>query len=282
MSIFTSKKTKWRKSIQDHQDSRGEFNQLSATMGQKPAEAYLETIYDWAGDSKMKIDTLKPDMISDFIKMERENVVSKRQYVTSLVSETKSGNLGTILNANLRPEMDYYKNRAGTGLAARKLAIDKAANWICGSYVAALGSTRALLEEYIPTNPGQHGKAGAALGRTPDSIRKVHKKAVLNAPAYRFNYLGGAVKYPSTVGAKCLMEELFQLTAGTNVWPQFGDAHWESIAMFYLVSLVTIQAFSDGNKRAGHLAYAIVLIKGTHTFKAPTAAKESELFRMNG
>ena len=40
--------------------------------------------------------------------------------------------------------------------------------------------------------------------------------------------------------------------------------------------------FSDGNKRAGHLAYAIVLIKGTHDFKAPTSALESQLFRMNG
>jgi hypothetical protein len=113
-------------------------------------------------------------------------------------------------------------------------------------------------------------------------MRKIHKRAVPSAPAYRFNYLAGDVKYPSTVGAKVLLEDVFALTAGTNVWPAFGDASWESIAMFYLVSIVTIQAFSDGNKRAGHLAYAIVLIKGTHNFKAPTTAKESELFRMNG
>jgi hypothetical protein len=31
-----------------------------------------------------------------------------------------------------------------------------------------------------------------------------------------------------------------------------------------------------------HLAYAIVLIKNTHTFLAPTAARENQLFRMNG
>ena len=30
------------------------------------------------------------------------------------------------------------------------------------------------------------------------------------------------------------------------------------------------------------IAYAIVLIKGTHDFKTPTSAKETELFRMNG
>jgi hypothetical protein len=107
---------------------------------------------------------------------------------------------------------------------------------------------------------------------------------VLNPPAYRFNYLGGDVRYPSTVGAGVLLEELFQLTAGCGptAWPPFGDNRWEGIAMFYLASLVTIQAFSDGNKRAGHLAYAIVLIKGTHAFKAPTTAHENALFRMNG
>jgi hypothetical protein len=221
-------------------------------------------------------------MISDFIKKERENVVAKRQYVNSLVPQTSSGALGTILNANLRPEPDYYKNPKGGGLAGRDLAIDKAANWICGGYVAGLPAMRSLLGDYIPKNQGHHGKMGAALGRTPAHLRKVHKKAVPNPPPFRFNYLAGDVKYPSTVGANVLLEELFQLTAGTNDWPIFGDTHWESIAMFYLVTVVTIQAFSDGNKRAGHLAYAMVLIKGTHTFKAPTSAKESELFRMNG
>ena len=79
-----------------------------------------------------------------------------------------------------------------------------------------------------------------------------------------------------------LLDHIIGLTAGTNSWPAFGDAHWESIAMFYLTSIVHVQGFSDGNKRTGHLAYAIVLIKGTHGFKVPTTAKESELFRMNG
>ena len=113
-------------------------------------------------------------------------------------------------------------------------------------------------------------------------MKRIHRKAVPGAPPFRFNYLAGDVKYPSTVGAASLLDEIFRVTAGQQVWPAFGDTHWESIAMFYLVSLVTVQAFSDGNKRAGHLAYAIVLIKGTHDFKVPTSAKESELFRMNG
>lgn len=282
MSIFTSKKAKWRQSIEQHNNSRVEFNQLSHTIGREHAKKFVELIYEWAGNSGMNIATLTPDIVSDFIRKERENVTSKRQYVGSLVPQTSSGALGGILNANLRADADYYNNPLGHGLAGRDLAIDKAANWICGGFVAGIPATRALLAQYIPTQGGHHGKAGAALGRTSEHMRKIHKRAVPNAPAYRFNYLAGDVKYPSTVGANVLLGDVFALTAGTNVWPAFGDAAWESIAMFYLVSIVTIQAFSDGNKRAGHLAYAIVLIKGTHNFKAPTTAKESELFRMNG
>jgi hypothetical protein len=52
--------------------------------------------------------------------------------------------------------------------------------------------------------------------------------------------------------------------------------------MFYLSSLVTIQAFSDGNKRAGPMAHAIVPIKGTHAFEAATGAIENTLFKMKG
>jgi hypothetical protein len=51
MSPFTSKKTKWRREIEGHTDSRGEFNQLSQTIGKENAKAFLELIYDWASDS---------------------------------------------------------------------------------------------------------------------------------------------------------------------------------------------------------------------------------------
>jgi hypothetical protein len=284
MSIFTSKKVTWRRGIQEHRDSRAEFRQLAQSIGRPKAKLFLELIYDWSVASHIQLTMLTPDMVSDFMKKERENVTFRRQYVNSLVPLCASGSLGTTLNNNLRATGDYYKNPSGVGLAGRDLAIDQAANWICGGFVAGLPATRALLKEYIPTQQGHHGKAGAALGRTSGPICKIHKKAVTNAPAYRFNYMAGDVKYPSTVGASVLLDEIFALTAGCadRTWPAFGDAKWESIAMFYLISIVTIQAFSDGNKRAGHFAYAIVLIKGTHAFKAPTSAKETELFRMNG
>jgi hypothetical protein len=284
MGIFTSKVVTWRRGMQTNNDSRLEFDHLGRTIGREKAKVFLETIYDkWVNGFKYDIKNLKADMVAQFMKSERENYVSRNQYVDSLVPRTRSGELKTILNANLRPATDYYKNPARNGLAGRDLAIDQAANWVCGSYVAGLPATRAVLEHYVPARAGAQGPMGYALGRTPDELKKMFKKitAGQNIGPYRINLMGG-VKYPSTVGAGVLLDNIFALTAGTNSWPAFGDTHWESIAMFYLISIVHVQGFTDANKRTGHMAYAIVLIKGTHTFKVPTTAKESELFKMNG
>lgn len=280
MSIFTSKKVAWRRSIQTHAGSRSEFDQLDRTIGRPGAKEFVETVYDkWMSNKGYKIEDLKPDLAALFIKAERETYTNRKHYVDSLVPQTASGALGTVLNANVRDVADYYKNPLRGGMKGRDLAIDQAANWICGGYTAALPNTRAVLEQYIPATGGHHGPMGYALGRTPEHLRKIYKRIVPNAAPYRLNMQ--PVKYPSTVGGGLLLDYIFSLTAGTNVWPSFGDKHWESIAMFYLVSIVHVQGFSDGNKRTGHMAYAIAMIKGTHTFKAPTSAKENELFRMN-
>lgn len=284
MSLFTSKKVEWRRRMQNDPKSRGEFDQLDATLGRDHAKDFLELVYDkWLNGFKYKIDDLKADTVAQFMKTERENYLARKQYVDALVPQTRSGGLKTILNAHLRPTADYYKTPRLPGLAGRDLAIDQAANWVCGSFVAGLPATRALLERYIPARGGDHGPMGFALGRTADPLRKLFQRMTTgqNIAPYRINLMGGA-KYPSTVGGGVLLDYILGLTAGTDSWPAFGDAHWESIAMFYLVSIVHVQGFTDANKRTGHMAYAIVLIKGTHQFKVPTTAKESELFRMNG
>ena len=88
--------------------------------------------------------------------------------------------------------------------------------------------------------------------------------------------------YPSTAGAGFLFDELFTIVTGQNVWPPFGDGHWDSIAAFYLGSIGTIQVFPDGNKRMSRFAYSVLLIKGTHAFKAPTDTFCMGLYRMKG
>jgi len=281
MDLFTSKAVLWRRRIQNDNASRLAYQQLSATIGEPQAKKFLETVYDkWVNVLKDKIDYLAPDTCSQFMQQERENFTNCMQYVNSLFPQANDGTLGTILNANLRNDNNYYTHPTpGFEMTLRNLAIDQAANWVCGDFVAAIPKTRRLLEHYIPRNPAHHGETGnPALGTTPHHLRKIFKRAVRGVAPYRIVFK--PVKYPSTVGGSVALERIFDLTSGMNVWPAFGDALWDSIAMFYLVSIVHVQAFPDGNKRTGHLAYAIVLIKGTHTFKAPTTAKEKELFRM--
>ncbi len=282
MGLFTSSKVTWRRGIQTHADSRAEFDQLERTLGRDLAKAFLEMVYDkWVNGLKYPVKSLDAKTAALFMKTERENYGARKLYVDSLVQQSASGALKTTLNAHIRPTPDYYKNPKGGVLTGRDLAIDQAANWVCGTYVPALPNTRAILEKYIPVNSGHGGPMGNALGRTTKHLYDVFKSAVQNPAAYRVNLQGG-VKYPSTVGGGLLLEYIIGLTSGTNSWPAFGDAKWEDIAMFYLVSIVHVQGFPDGNKRTAHLAYAIVLIKGTHAFKVPTVAKESELFKMNG
>jgi hypothetical protein len=55
----------------------------------------------------------------------------------------------------------------------------------------------------------------------------------------------------------------------------------DSIALFYLASLVSVHRFADGNKRADHAAYAICMSKNNHYFKAPTLELENRLTRMS-
>src|SRR6185312_1787898 len=127
----------WRRGIQAHVDSRGEFGQLERLIGRENAKRFLETVYDkWT--QNFKIDTLKASDTAMFMKTERENFTNRKQYVDSLVPQCNSGALGTVLNANLRAVGDYYKNPSGGVLAGRALAIDQAANWICGNYTAGL------------------------------------------------------------------------------------------------------------------------------------------------
>lgn len=285
MSMFDSKKVTWRKGVAKHATTATRYRELEQTYGEKRTKEYVELMYTKAKDQNNDIllDGSKGSMsvVDILLKGERDAVLQRRQFYQAYMADAKSGQLGRDLDNNLRDVNDYYKSKKATGLTGRNLAVDQAANWICGDYVAALPGTRTLLEEYIPVNQGQHGKLGPCLGPSPDALWKVHKRLVPGVAPTRLatKFVN---KYPSTVGAGYLFDELYLLVSGQKVWPPFGDAHWASIAPFYLGSIGTIQVFPDGNKRMSRFAYSVVLIKGTHTFKAPTDTYALSLYRMQG
>jgi hypothetical protein len=285
MSIFDSKKVAWRKGVANNTDTSTRYRELEQTYGEKRTKEYVELMYTKAKDqnNNLLLDGSKGSMavVAALLKGERDAVLQRRGFYQGYMTEAKSGQLGRDVDNNLRDVNDYYKNKKANGLTGRNLAVDQAANWLCGDYTAALPSTRTLLEEYIPAVQGHHGKLGPCLGTSTDALWKVHKRLVPGCLPTRLatKFIN---KYPSTVGAGYLFEELYLMVSGQRVWPNFGDAHWLSIATFYLGSIGTIQVFPDGNKRMSRFAYSVVLIKGTHTFKAPTDAHALSLYRMQG
>jgi hypothetical protein len=218
--------------------------------------------------------------MAGFMKQEVETFLARKQYLDSLMRQAASGHLGTLLNENIRDAGDYYDDPLIEGLDGRELAIDQAANWICsadnGKWRHMIPSTRLLLVDHIPVNPGDGGVMGRALGPTDQNLRELHRTIAPEATLYRFSRNASA--HPSSVGGDKLLGYLFLLTSGLE-WPGFGDPRWDSFAMFYLTAIAHSRAFADGNKRIAHLAYAIVLIKNTHAFKAPSEALEHWLTR---
>ena len=286
MSIFDSKKVAWRKKVQTATKSKTEFEELERLYGSPLAKEFVELIHTKAHEQNNTgiLDTTPAisDIIPLLMTVEKTSVLKRRGFYQGYMTDAKSGNLGIQLNADISPVNDYYKNPGTRGATGRELAIDQAANWICGTYVAALPSTRALLSEYIPANSAAHGKFGPCLGKTSAELWKVHKRLVPGLPSQTRLSTKMTPTYPSTVGAGFLFDELFTMVTGQHVWPPFGDAHWDSIAAFYLGSIGTIQVFPDGNKRMSRFAYSVLLIKGTHAFKAPTDTFCMGLYRMKG
>jgi hypothetical protein len=45
MSLFTSKKVEWRRTMQTRAQSSGQFNQLDATLGRDHAKKFLDLVY---------------------------------------------------------------------------------------------------------------------------------------------------------------------------------------------------------------------------------------------
>jgi hypothetical protein len=256
-----------------------QYGQLVRALDPVYAELFLDLVADQAVlMNRGSLDMLPPADMAKFIEHELEAFRSRRQYVNTLMRQMDTGHLGTLLNNSLRPESDYYKNALVAGQSGRDLAIDQAANWICGSYAAALPLTRHLLNHYIPLGRGHAGVMGdRALGPTERHLRDIHPQVAPDSNRFR---LGKDAPYPSSLGGSKLLTYIFQLSSLTN-WPPVGSPRWDSVAMFYLASIVHVQAFGDGNKRVGHFAYSIVLIKNTHSFKAPSVALENWLARMD-
>ncbi|QDT14262.1 hypothetical protein [Alienimonas californiensis] len=278
MGLFTSDKVKWRRSIRDDRTAGPKFERLARSVGRPTAKKFLELVYDKAKSNKMDVNSsIIKDFAGDFCDWEREAVEARWQYITSLIPRVQSDELTRLLNDNVRDPNDYQTGGAG-GATVRERAIDKATHWLCGDYAPARPAAKALLEQYIPAHGD--GPAGPSLGRNMDHLKRIHQRLAPNVAPERMVYFAQRTAYPSTVGGRYLVERMFQTVSNPVGRPAVGNDRWKGIAMFYMAAIVTAQAFTDANKRAGHAAYAIILIKGLGDFHAPTVRVENALFQM--
>jgi hypothetical protein len=201
---------------------------------------------------------------------ECDQIRQKRTYMVDLLQAAQAGKLRARLEQMTEPEVNYATLYRGPQHAPQAREIAKAAGWV-GRSMHGEGPRLAgeLLTRHVLTEP-----AGAALGRTPELLDRIHAQIVPDAPKARSP--NPATAYPSSIGGRYLLELIFELTAGTE-WPGRGDEHWIDVALFYLGAVTTVQGYPDGNKRIGRLAYAITLLKGSRPFVAPSLPLEADL-----
>jgi hypothetical protein len=123
------------------------------------------------------------------------------------------------------------------------------------------------------------------LGQDDTILRDIFRNVVVNSadkppPAWRGPiFTDPTVKYPSSIGGSFLLRWMMKMTGG-GFLPKKGDERWVDLALFYLGAIITVQAFSDGNKRVARTAYALLMVNGGVEFRAPSVKFENDLAQM--
>ncbi len=271
------------------------FQALQRTIGEAKANALSSLVFDrqviqTGGGNQIR---LPGSMVADYpgnidliFRREVEQIQSKKFYVGYLLGMAREGGLRDKLANSLEPEGNYYTNwnyrpswqnpdnyPLNIGAARSQRSLVRAYHWICRTWQGSgRNSVLSALTEYVSMRQDL-----VALGPDTRVLDDIYRKVVLNPPAYRAPNV--QTTYPSSIGGRYLLEWIFCQMANFP-YPPVGDPLWDDLALFFLGAIVTVQAFTDGNKRVGRIAYAIVLLKGGRPFKAPSVTLENELYHM--
>jgi hypothetical protein len=264
------------------QGSRG-FNCLVEDIGLEKAELVVDLIFDTQvreTNPNERYILASGDQaaysahIDKQLETESKQIREKRNYATSLLKATMAGRLRSNLAEMAEPEENYTVVRKLPRIGTRERDIVLASDWITSSFRAeGVEAVRDCLTNHVLTNP-----SGIALGRIPDElIDKVHAEVVADAPKVRSP--NSATAYPSSIGGRFLLEQVFKWTSRI-IWPGPGEEIWQDVALFYLGAIASVQGYADGNKRAARMAYAITLLKAELPFIAPNMSLQSALVQM--
>jgi len=206
------------------------------------------------------------------------------QYARGLKTEAANGRLYTRLQNDQEPLNSYYRprlpaRRGAPALPPRRHNDDyyKAMAWLTWG---VQGATRPFwtnferLHKLDGTNP---------FGPDDTLLRGAWTQMVTNPPALRgWNAASLMVPYPSNIGGAAAVNWILGDLDNNVTLPAQGNTLWYDYALYLFGSIVSAQGFTDGNKRAGRMAYALMLLSGAVPFIAPKNNLGAELAAMNG
>ena len=264
------------------QGSRG-FKDLVENIGTPKAELIVDLMFDAQlretnpDDRYIQVSSDKSAysaQIGTQLETENSQINEKRDYVTSLLKATMAGRLRSNLAEMSEPESHYSEMRKLPGAGTKQREIALACDWIASSLRGeGKDAIHQCLTSHVLTHP-----SGLALGRNPEEmLDKIHTEVVADAPKVRSP--NSATAYPSSIGGRVLLEQVFKWTSRI-IWPGPGEEIWQDVALFYLGAIATVQGYADGNKRVARMAYAITLLKADIPFIAPNMSLQSALVQM--
>ena len=265
------------------QETEG-YRRLATETGAETATSLVDLIFDARvrdNDPSERYVLVCPDRKASYLSeldgilgTECDQIHEKMAYLTALLKACMAGDLRGNLAGMAEPESNYTVVRKLPPQGSRAREITKAADWIAAPmHGDGRDTVRESLNRHAVTEP-----KGIALGRTPaDVLDQVHREIVADAPRVRGP--NPATAYPSSIGGRHLLENVFKWTSRI-IWPGPGEEIWQDVALFYLGAVMTVQGYVDGNKRTARMAYALTLLKANMPFVAPNLALESGLARM--
>ena len=230
------------------------------------------------GDAELGVFFGAIDMLFGF---DKTKIDGRATYLTGLLGKADAGLLRVDLQANAETEANYYvapvpvPQRPGTPVVPPKPAglvnRAKALAWLTWG---VQGSTAAF-SQALTANATDDGSF--PLGPNHTQLLAAWQSMVPIAPAYRgWNNAASQQKYPSNLGGLQVLDAAFA-ELSTRPMPPRGDNAWYDLALYVYGAVVTAQAFTDGNKRAGRLAYASMLLSGGVPMVAPNGRLGSRL-----
>ncbi len=260
------------------------YKHLAAEIGAERSDSIVDIVFDnlvrehSPNDRYLMISPNElpfyTEKVESVLGTECEQIDEKLTYLTTLLKATMAGDLREHLEGAVEAEQNYT-TPSQLPPGGRRREIAKAADWIAASMHGDESRAQVLecLNKHVLDEP-----RGIALGKTPAEILdKIHCEIVLDAPRVRGPNPNTA--YPSSIGGRFLQNHVFKWTSRI-IWPGPGEEIWRDVALFYLGSVMTVQGYTDGNKRMGRTAYALTLLKAELPFDAPNSALEAGLARM--